>query len=255
MVVVNATTMKEKILEEIGLSKNEVTTYLKLIELGPSTAVEVAKGTRLHRPNVYDALNKLVKRSLVGYFLKEKVKYYEVLDPEQLMTLMKAKELELQKIMPELKVLQLTAKPSTNVAVFEGIMGARRMMTDMINNTKNLYVLGVPKDYAPTLGEGWVKQWHETRVKKKVTFHHIVNEDYYPRRIKFLKSLKHTSIKFLPKKYNSPNVLWIYDKGIVLNFMQPFVCVRILSQDAAKSFKQYYKMLESMALKKAPQEE
>ncbi|MBW2973882.1 hypothetical protein KY346_05840 [Candidatus Woesearchaeota archaeon] len=253
-VVYIQTTMDTQILEDLGLSKNEVKVYLKLIELGPSTAVEVAKASRLHRPNVYDILNKLSKRGLVAYFLKEKTKYYEVVDPEQLFTLLKAKEINLQKLIPELKVLQLTAKPSSNVAIFEGIVGARRLMTDMINNTKDLYVLGVPKDYAKTLGEGWVKEWHRNRVKKNVWFHHIVNEDYHLYRIKLLRSMKKTSIKFLPKEYNSPNVLWIYDKGIVLNFMHPFVCIRILSEDASKSFKQYYKMLEKIALPKAPQE-
>lgn len=246
--------MNTQILEELGLSKNEVNVYLKLLELGPSTAVEVAKASRLHRPNVYDILNKLSKKGLVAYFTREEKKYYEVIDPEQLLTLLKAKEIDLQKLLPELKILQLNAKPSSSVAIFEGIIGARRMMTDMINNTKDLYVLGVPKDYAKTIGEGWVNEWHQNRVKKNVWFYHIVNEDYHLLRIKFLRSLKKTTIKFLPKEYNAPNVLWIYDKGIVLNFMHPFVCIRIISEDAAKSFKQYYKMLENIALDKAPQE-
>jgi sugar-specific transcriptional regulator TrmB len=246
--------MDTQILEDSGLSKNEAKVYLKLLELGPSTAVEVAKASKLHRPNVYDILNKLCKKGLVAYFKREDTKYYEVIDPEQLITLLQSKERNLQKLIPALKVMQLTAKPSSSVAVFEGVVGARRMMTDMINNTKNLYVLGVPKDYAKTIGEGWVKEWHQKRVKKNVWFYHIVNEDYHLHRIKLLRSLKKTSIKFLPKEYNAPNVLWIYDKGIVLNFMHPFVCIRILSEDAAKSFKQYYKMLEKIALPKAPQE-
>ena len=246
--------MNTQILEELGLGKNEVKVYLKLLELGPSTAVEVAKASRLHRPNVYDTLNKLSKKGLVAHFLREDTKYYEVIDPDQLITLLKAKERNLEKLIPELKILQLTARPSSSVAIFEGIVGARRMMTDILNNTKEFYALGVPKDYAKTIGEGWVKEWHNNRVKKKVWFHHIVNEDYYPHRIKLLRKLKCTTLKFLPKEYNSPNVLYIYDKGIVLNFMHPFVCIRILNEDAAKSFKQYYKMLEKISLPKAPQE-
>ena len=115
--------MKKELLMELGLNKNESEVYLKLLELGPSTAVQVAQGSKLHRPNVYDALNKLVSKGLVAHFLKEETKYYEVVDPEQLMTLLKAKELQLENLMPQLKVMQLTAKPPSSVATFEGIAG------------------------------------------------------------------------------------------------------------------------------------
>jgi len=246
--------MNEQVLLDLGLSKNEVSVYLKLAEMGPSTAVQISQEAKIHRPNVYDALDILVKKGIIAYFVREKVKYYEVADPEQLLTLSKIKEMDIKNAISELKILQLAAKPPSSIAVFEGIAGARRIMTDIINNTKEFCVLGVPKDYAKTIGEGWVKEWHEQRAKKKVWFHHIVNEDYYPHRIKFLRSMPYTTIKFLPKEYNSPTLLWIYDKGVIMCFMQPMVSIRILSEDAAKSFKQYYNMLLKLALDKAPQE-
>jgi len=247
--------MESAILSEMGLSKNEIEVYVKLLELGPSTAVQIAKLAKLHRPNVYDALERLIKKGLVTHFLKEDIKCYEVVDPDQLMNLLKAKEIKLQALIPELKIKQLAAKPASSVATFEGIAGARRVMEELINSTKEFYVLGVPKDYAKVLGEGWVREWHADRIRNKVWFHHIVNEDYHPHRIAFLRSLKYTSLKFLPKAYNAPNVLFIYDKGIIMIFMQPLVSVRILSEDAADSFKAYFKMLEKIALDKAPQEQ
>lgn len=246
--------METGILSELGLSKNEIEVYLTLLELGTSTAVHIAKAAKLHRPNVYDALDRLSKKSLVSHSIREGTKYYEVADPDQLMSLLKTKEIQVQSLIPELKVKQLEAKPASTVAVFEGVAGARRMMQEIVNSTKEFYVLGVPRDYAKTLGEGWVKEWHADRVRKKVWFHHIVNEDYYSHRINFLRALKYTSIKFLPKEYNAPNVLFIYDKGVVLVFMQPFISIRILSEDAAQSFKQYYQLLESISMDKAPQE-
>lgn len=246
--------MDEQVLLDLGLSKNEVSVYLKLAEMGPSTAVQISHEAKIHRPNVYDALDKLVKKGLIAYFVRETVKYFEVVDPEQLLTISKIKEMDIQNAISEIKILQLAAKPPSSIAVFEGIAGARRIMTDIINNTKEFYVLGVPRDYAKTIGEGWVREWHEQRVKKKVWFHHIINQDYYPHRIKFLRSMQYTTIKFLPKEYNSPNLLFIYDKGVVMTFMQPMASIRILSEDAVKSFKQYYNMLLKLALDKAPQE-
>jgi sugar-specific transcriptional regulator TrmB len=247
--------MKLQLLTDLGLSKNEGDVYLKLIELGPSTAVQIAKASRLHRSNVYDVLNKLAKKGLVAYFLRQEVNYYEVVDPEQLTTLLKSKELALQRLIPVLKAMQLAAKPSSSVALFEGVVGVRYILMDIINNTKKIYVLGVPKDYAKICGEGWISQWHKKRIDNKILFYHILNEDYYLYRIRFLRKLKYTKLKFLPKEYSTPNALFIYDKGIMLGFMQPFISIKILGEDVAKSFKNYYKMLEKISLDKTPQEE
>lgn len=245
---------KEEMLAELGLSKNEVQVYLKLLELRTATAVQVAKATRLHRPNVYDALNRLTKKGLVSHFMQEKIKLFEVVDPDQLMNLLKAKELRLQKILPELKIMQFEAKPPSSIAIFEGIAGVRKVWLDFITNTKELYVLGAPKDLVKVLGPGWIKEWHRIREKRRIMFYHIVNEDYYPERIKIIRNMKHTRIKFLPKQYNSPNALLINDQGIAMTFLNPLVAIKIYTQELAKSFKQYYHMLDKIALKKAPQE-
>jgi len=55
--------METGILSELGLSKNEIEVYLTLLELGTSTAVHIAKAAKLHRPNVYDALDRLSKKA------------------------------------------------------------------------------------------------------------------------------------------------------------------------------------------------
>ena len=51
--------MKENILMDLGLSKNESKIYLSLLEQGISTATQVAEKSGIHRVNVYDSLNKL----------------------------------------------------------------------------------------------------------------------------------------------------------------------------------------------------
>ena len=84
--------MKKEILYELGLSKNEVEVYLCLLKLGNSTAIRIAQSSKIHRPNVYDALDKLVNKGLVAYYMQEDTKHYEVSDPNQLMNLLELKE-------------------------------------------------------------------------------------------------------------------------------------------------------------------
>lgn len=248
--------MKEQILSELGLSKNEVLVYLKLLEIRTATGVDVSKAAKLHRPNVYDALDRLVKKGIVKHFMRENIKYYEPADPEQLMTLIKAKELDLQRIIPELEVLQYGGQNQpSNIVIFEGVPGTRKVWMDMITDTKELYLLGAPKDLVKTVGEGWVNdEWHCIREERKVMFHHIVNEDYPLHRIKFIRQMKHTTIKFLPKQYNAPHAIFINDNGIAMVFIHPLLSIKIMGKEVSESFKQYFDMLYKIALKTAPQE-
>jgi hypothetical protein len=170
------------------------------------------------------------------------------------MNLLKAKEADLQKILPELKIMQFEAKPPSSVTIFEGIAGTRKVWMDMITNTKELYLLGAPKDLVKMIGEAWVYDWHLVREKRKVMFYHIVNEDYYAHRIKIIRSFKHTKIKFLPKKYNAPHGIFINDHGVSFLFINPLVTIKIYKQEVAESFKSYFKMMEKISLDKAPQE-
>lgn len=239
--------MDKQILLDLGLSKNEVEVYLALVSLGPSTAVTVAKKAKLHRPNVYGSLDSLTKKSLVSYYTKEKITYYEVIDPEQLMYLLKSKESALQNIIPELKMMKMSALPPSSISILEGVGGARIALADVLENTKRYYALGVPKDYAKIIGEGWIEDWHKNRIAKKIWFHHLVNEDYYSHRVKALKKMEFTTLRFLPKEYGTPNTCIVYDKGVLLSFINPLITIRILNEDIVKSFKNYYKMLDNLA--------
>jgi len=54
-------------LNEIGLTENESKIYLALIDLGPSLAGQISRKTGLHRRTVYDSIEMLIKKGLVGY--------------------------------------------------------------------------------------------------------------------------------------------------------------------------------------------
>ena len=48
----------------LGLTNHEITVYLALLELGSAKVVEIANKCKLHRPNVYDALQKLIEKGV-----------------------------------------------------------------------------------------------------------------------------------------------------------------------------------------------
>ena len=69
--------MDTKILEEVGLTPNESKVYLSLIELGSSSATQIIQKTGLHRAVVYDLLERLIEKGLVGHAIKGRKKFFD----------------------------------------------------------------------------------------------------------------------------------------------------------------------------------
>ena len=59
--------METKALQNIGLTKNEITVYLTLLELGTTTTGPLTYKSGLHNSRVYESLNKLIEKGLASY--------------------------------------------------------------------------------------------------------------------------------------------------------------------------------------------
>ena len=65
-----------QLLTSLGLSKNEAKVYLALLDLGSATAGKIAEKSKVHRTNVYDALERLIEKGVVTYIFKKDIKNY-----------------------------------------------------------------------------------------------------------------------------------------------------------------------------------
>jgi len=57
--------MNEKLLEEIGLTKGEIKTYLTLLQIGESTTGKIIDEAGISSGKIYEILNKLIRKGLV----------------------------------------------------------------------------------------------------------------------------------------------------------------------------------------------
>src|SRR3989338_6207256 len=131
--------MKQEILEKLGLSPNEVKVYLVLLRLGSASATEIAKGSGVHRVNVYDALERLMEKGLVSAVVKINKKYYEAADPDRIVDMLKEKERgieEVRQILPELKMDYKMASKRQDVHNFKGREGLKTFFEDILKTLK-----------------------------------------------------------------------------------------------------------------------
>jgi len=132
-------------LKEFGLSENEIQIYVELLKTGVTTANRIAKLTGIKRSTTYDNLNLLINKGLVSSIIREKVAYYESIDPKKIIRLMDEKKDKLTKIVTKLSTLKESNKYETGASFFEGKKGVITILNDILDEKKELWFYGSRK--------------------------------------------------------------------------------------------------------------
>lgn len=234
--------MNENILAGIGLSTNEAKAYLALLEIGTATGGQVAERSKVHRTNVYDALDRLVKKGLISYFTKEKTRYFEATDPGNLLNLLKSKERELQQIMPELALSRQMAHVKSGAAIFEGINAFMDILYEFLDFNESILVYGIPQ-IAPQMLRTKIPHFHKERIKRKIPMKHIYNHNAKAR-IRYLNTLPYVEAKYLPARFDSQVSTNICgDEVVLVLWSNPPLTIKIKNVRIADSYKKYFELL------------
>jgi HTH-type transcriptional regulator, sugar sensing transcriptional regulator len=235
--------MDDDALSDLGLSKNEAKVYLTLLKLGESTGPQIADKSKVHRTNVYDALERLIEKGLVSYILKDKVKYFEATDPGNLMKLLDEKKDNLQRLLPTL-LLEKKLTGDTQVKVSEGIIAARHQFLSFLDIGKEILVFGVPKEAPELLGDFYLQRFHRTRIEKKIEERVIYCSDAMER-VSKLQKIKMLKYRILPPQFNSPMSINICGDEVffAVYSRDPCLIISIHGKDIADIFRQYFEVM------------
>src|SRR3989344_6876057 len=103
----------ETILEEIGLTKNEIKIYLALLKFGSTSTGAIIKETKIHTSKVYDGLERLANKGLVSHVIIANTKHFKAVNPDRLLDFLHDKknkiteqEKQIKNILPALKLKQ-----------------------------------------------------------------------------------------------------------------------------------------------------
>jgi len=243
--------MDEQTLIEIGMTLNEAKVYLALLEIGSSTVVEISKKCKIHRPNVYDSLQKLIEKGIVSLIAKENTTYYQASNPAMLEMFLKEKEIKLQTILPNLNELFNMAKRKSFANVFEGINAVSKILYNLLEYKKEILVYGIPR-VAPEMAKYFIMSFHKVRIEQKVKMKHIYNFNAIER-IKYLNDMSYTEAKYAPIEAESVVATHICGDEVALVIWtdNPKV-IQIVDKDVAESYRNYFNMLWNIA--KIPKE-
>src|SRR3989344_6309494 len=130
-------------LAELGLSDGEIRVYLSLLKLGSVPVSRIKEDTGLHRTTIYDFLEKLLQKGLIGSVVQHGVKYYNAAEPIKLQEYLREKQDALTQVLPELTALTKGQKEEVRVEVYKGPEGLKAVMLDCIRTGKETIGIGI----------------------------------------------------------------------------------------------------------------
>ena len=241
----------EQILEKIGLTKNEVKIYLKLLELGLTTSGAIIKKTGIHNSKVYDGLERLANKGLVTHVIISNTKNFKAVSPDRLLDFLEDKknnineeETEIKKIIPQLKLLQQLKTDDTQAEIFQGWKGLETVFNEgikVMNKNDVWYVLGAyaGEDQQKTnaLITKVIKKCEKKKMKWKVLYNESARKTF-----QYEQQSSITENKFLPQE--TPATINIYkDVTFIALWIKNPVAFKIKSKKVADSFKKYFEIM------------
>jgi len=242
--------MDLKILEEAGLSGNEAKIYFALLKRGSSSASELVKEAGIHRVLVYDVLDRLVEKGLIGTVTKTNKRYYDAADPEELLEYIDSQKRDLEEkraqiatIVPELQGLSRLAEKSQDVHVFRGVRGIITALDKFFAQKKPVYVFGSSGKTRDTLGH------HFNKYKRHITNNKITGKMiYYENRRGGDVGFPTYEVRYLPDKYKNPLIVDISGNMVlIMLFSDDVIGILIENQVIADSYMQYFNIMWEQA--------
>lgn len=225
-------------LHEAGLTENESKIYIGLLELGPSNAGIISRKTGLHRRVVYDTIEMLIKKGLIGYILQNNKRLFQASNPEKILGIIKEKEQNILEILPEMLLLYTKTKEKEETNFYKGKNGLKTVFEDQLQVGKEIKIIGA-SPLAYEILQFYFKWFDQKRVKAKIKTKILFN--------KFKKTPKIplSEIKYLPEKYSSPLAINIYgDKvAIILWSKENPLAIVIKNKEISSGYEKYFELM------------
>ncbi|MFA5992730.1 MAG: helix-turn-helix domain-containing protein [Candidatus Pacearchaeota archaeon] len=233
----------EQTLEKVGLSSNEIKTYLTLTDHGSMKAGRISKIAQIDRSSAYNAIKLLIEKGLVSYVLIGKVKWFQAAGPRRLLDYIKEQEEDLKEIIPQLSERHKAHKIEGQLRMFKGLKGVKTIFLDIARTGKNNYAFGSEGQFSERMPDF---AYHFDLLKKQNKIH----TKLIIRKGRKELDNKTTEYRYLENIEESPAVTNIYgDKIAIIIWTDEPEGIIIENAAAAKAYKAYFDVMWNSAKK------
>jgi|GEM_PF-2220928 sugar-specific transcriptional regulator TrmB len=238
------------LLTKFKISPTAAKVYMTLLDLGKSSADQIAKKLSTYKSNVYGALDKLIEVGLASYIFEGKKKLYIPTNPAKLSVLADEEKQRtvkdydnlkegLNKILPQLILNYNNVKEIDVFEVYKGRKGFKALMQDILQEK--------PK-YWKGFGNLQVQEYFEQDYQK--WFKGIKFMLFGTKSAQVLKRLKETrkfnkvEMKWFTEDLYMPIVWTLFGGNLLIILYEPEIIVlRIKSEQIVKTFSNQFDYL------------
>lgn len=246
--------MNEKLLEEIGLTKGEIKVYFTLLKLGETTTGKIIDEAQISSGKIYEILERLIKKGLASYIIKEKTKHFSAASPNRILDYLhekekdlESKEEELTKELSSLLAIEKAGKKEYETNLFKGFKGIQTAIFEALEDLTEkdeVLAMGIISHKKEQFNLLW-QRWHKDRINKKIICKVIFsdkNTDYF----KAFKKMKFTEVKVLQGV--TPSAIDIMGKRVLIfTYGEEPSCLSIKNPEIAQSFKTFFETMWKIA--------
>jgi sugar-specific transcriptional regulator TrmB len=248
--------MNEQLLEEIGLTKGEIKVYLTLLKLGETTTGKIIEEAQISSGKIYEILDKLIKKGLASFIVKEKTKYFSAASPNRILDYIhekekdiNQKEQELLKELPSLIAIGKAGKRGYETSLFKGFKGIQTAIFEALQDLTEkdeILTMGVRSSKEERYNILW-KRWHIERINKKIICKMIFsdrNTDYF----RAFSNMKFTEVKVLTGI--TPSAIDVMgERVLIFTYGEEPSCLSVKNTEIAQSFRTFFENLWKIAKK------
>jgi len=242
--------MNEKLLEEIGLTKGEIKVYLTLLKIGETTTGKIIEEAEISSGKIYEILDKLIKKGLVSYNVKEKTRHFNAASPRRILDYLyekekdlKEKEEEFVKELPILMDMQKSKKKKYETKLFKGFKGFETAVfeaLDDLSKEDEVLAMGIISGKKEQYNILWEK-WHKQRIKNKIKCRVLFSDkgtSYY----RLFKKMPLTQVRVI-EGITPTSVDIMGDKVLILTHGDEPSCLVVDNEEIAESFRSFFETL------------
>jgi sugar-specific transcriptional regulator TrmB len=232
-------------LKAAGLTENEARIYTSLLEIGPKSASTLAHRTGLHRRVVYDSLDRMIKKGIIGYISENNKKVFQASNPARILEMIKEKEKALEKVMPQMIAMfnQEKEKEKQETNFYKGVEGLKSVFEDQLSEGKEILIIGASKTAYQMLGI-YFHWFDKKRQEKKIRTRVIFNG-------KPEMKIPLSEVRYLPEEYSSDMAINIYSDKVAIILWRKDKPLAILIKDSeiASGYKKHFELMWKIAKK------
>jgi len=249
--------METQLLEEIGLTKGEIKVYLTLLKLGETTTGKIIDSAQISGGKVYVILDKLIKKGLASFIIKEKTKHFSAANPKKILgyidekeKLLDSKKKKIEEQLPSLFSLSKSTKKKYDSQLYLGYEGIKSVVFDTLDNLSSkdeILIMGINLSRDTKYNIMW-KHWHAARIKKGVNCRMLFStksSNYF----KVFSKMKRTKIKIL-RGITPASVGIVGDQILLSTYGEEPSSLLIKHPEIVLSFKTFFESLWGIANKK-----